>query len=230
MSDLRLLIKNAPKVELHVHLDGAFDLDLLWNAAKIAIDNDELPESSEAPWSGSPLYIKGPLTNAIQSGKSQFHNLLTTQMNEVISNQLETMTLGGGLNRMLDCFGVRYSPHILTSTESWSDIRSPREAVEAVTAGIRMFEHELLQQYQQGHRITSNHITSELDSVANNITCDSNDSNKSNITNGKYSQSGSTSEPIQSTVCGDSRCYSYCYCYIRQILCCISFAPQWSEE
>ncbi|KAJ1484828.1 hypothetical protein T484DRAFT_1795888 [Baffinella frigidus] len=48
-------IKESPKVELHVHLDGAFCTDILWRLAKEEGVTAGLPEEVQTPWSGASI-------------------------------------------------------------------------------------------------------------------------------------------------------------------------------
>ena len=59
----------APKVELHVHLDGAFDLEVLhaW-AVRVA---PRLPESVVLPWSGARLRVRDAIHAALAADATE---------------------------------------------------------------------------------------------------------------------------------------------------------------
>eukprot|EP00439_Symbiodinium_sp_Y106_P040414 s2043_g4.t4 len=50
------LLLAAPKVELHVHLDGSFDAGVLFRAAQAHLE--ELPEKVRTPWDGKMLEVR----------------------------------------------------------------------------------------------------------------------------------------------------------------------------
>ena len=60
---LRAFTQLSPKAELHVHLDGAFDLDVLHSwAVRVA---PRLPESVVLPWSGAALRVRDRIIAAL---------------------------------------------------------------------------------------------------------------------------------------------------------------------
>eukprot|EP00286_Rhodomonas_abbreviata_P009225 CAMPEP_0181323870 /NCGR_PEP_ID=MMETSP1101-20121128/20035_1 /TAXON_ID=46948 /ORGANISM="Rhodomonas abbreviata, Strain Caron Lab Isolate" /LENGTH=355 /DNA_ID=CAMNT_0023431965 /DNA_START=79 /DNA_END=1142 /DNA_ORIENTATION=- len=83
-------ISKAPKVELHVHLDGAFDSSLLWERAK-EISTEELPLEVETPWSGARLPVRKIITDSLGS-LQEFEAAVST------TGRI------GGLGQVLDCF------------------------------------------------------------------------------------------------------------------------------
>lgn len=82
-------VKRAPKVELHVHLDGSFDSAVLFRAAQKHLE--ELPEKVRTPWDGKLLDVQQAIRNC-NGDVAKFHSLVT---------------VGGdilGLFPILDCF------------------------------------------------------------------------------------------------------------------------------
>jgi len=67
------IIKGAPKVELHVHLDGAFNTEALYKAAQLYLD--DLPEEVLTPWDGKTLKVKEEI--AACTDVEPFHKLVT---------------------------------------------------------------------------------------------------------------------------------------------------------
>ena len=64
--DTELFVRNCPKVELHVHLDGSLDPDFLWHCLKQYDDSPNsnewiscLPVSTTLPWDAqNPLPVR----------------------------------------------------------------------------------------------------------------------------------------------------------------------------
>ena len=54
--DLERFVRECPKVELHVHLDGSFDSDFLWNAIQKKPELiNRFPASVNPPWEPSKI-------------------------------------------------------------------------------------------------------------------------------------------------------------------------------
>ncbi|GKY95171.1 hypothetical protein MPSEU_000480600 [Mayamaea pseudoterrestris] len=86
-------IRECPKVELHVHLDGSFDPDFLW---KYLNENPDklycLPVKADLPWEpGQSLEVRKLVEDC--STQRKFHNLCTCRGNR-------------SLKAMLNCFEI----------------------------------------------------------------------------------------------------------------------------
>lgn len=82
-------VKRAPKVELHVHLDGSFDSEVLFRAAQKHLE--ELPEKVRTPWDGKLLDVQQAIRNC-NGDVAKFHSLVTVG-DDIL-----------GLFPILDCF------------------------------------------------------------------------------------------------------------------------------
>lgn len=92
-NDQELFVREFPKIELHVHLDGSFDPDFLWRYMK---DNPEslccLPVTTDLPWDpGNTLAVRSMVEQCQTS--ADFHALCTCRGNR-------------SLKAMLNCFEV----------------------------------------------------------------------------------------------------------------------------
>mmetsp|Transcript_42201 Transcript_42201/g.78496 ORF Transcript_42201/g.78496 Transcript_42201/m.78496 type:complete len:410 (-) Transcript_42201:230-1459(-) len=79
----------APKVELHVHLDGSFDAGVLFRAAQAHLE--ELPEKVRTPWDGKMIEVRKAVADC-RGDLAKFSSLVS-----VGSDIL-------GLFPILDCF------------------------------------------------------------------------------------------------------------------------------
>lgn len=153
-SDLREWLKSLPKVELHVHLDGAFDSHLLFQLAQEKLEQLPLEVSSAVTGNTMPLRAAVKACESLQD----FEKLIVCRGHR-------------SLNAMLDCFSrflpcvrgdmqsveemsyrfvcaqareniayteVRYSPHLLMDGEYFAEGGGdPEPAIAAVTRGLR---------------------------------------------------------------------------------------------
>ncbi|CAB9516965.1 Adenosine deaminase [Seminavis robusta] len=96
--ELEEFVRECPKVELHVHLDGSLDPDFLWHCLQQYEDQGQgwigcLPVSTTLPWDPQhPL----PVRHLVQNCKTvdDFHNLCTCRRGE------------RSLQHMLTCFEI----------------------------------------------------------------------------------------------------------------------------
>lgn len=148
----------SPKVELHVHLDGAFDEQLLFEAAKTD-GGSNLPESATLPWTTEPWPVRGPIV-ACQT-LDEFHTLVTCKGKRSLREMIKCFELfTPGVQGRLDVIEqlafrfvakqaahnvvyteVRYNPQLLCSGASLGPTHdrefNAREIVETVTRGLR---------------------------------------------------------------------------------------------
>lgn len=149
-------LRALPKVELHVHLDGAFDEDILWES----VDVHSLPESVPLPWSHEESLQLRKRVEACAS-QEEYHALITCQGMRSLNYMLMCFmtflpTVRGRLDlieRMAEAFcarqaasnvvltEVRYSPHLLAEGGSLgaeeSSAVDPWPVLDAVTSGLR---------------------------------------------------------------------------------------------
>jgi len=151
-------VKNLPKVELHVHLDGSFDPYFLYDYLLLNDANLEcLPVNTTLPWDGSDW----PVRHVVSSCKTprDFHALCECRGKQSLKEMIKcfeifTPIVKGNLKLIEDLAfdfckrqaqqsiiytEVRYSPHVLAKDESLTGI-SPADAdsvVDAVTKGLR---------------------------------------------------------------------------------------------
>ncbi|CAE7286274.1 ADA, partial [Symbiodinium necroappetens] len=157
------LLLAAPKVELHVHLDGSFDAAVLFRAAQAHLE--ELPEKVRTPWDGKMLEVQKAVREC-HGDLAKFTSLVTVGSDII------------GLFPILDCFytflpivrgrfelleelafefcrerkkhniiytEVRYSPfEFLPQGEDGqiADTSKAADAVKAVCAGLRKGQAE----------------------------------------------------------------------------------------
>ncbi|KAF4740199.1 hypothetical protein FOZ62_028915, partial [Perkinsus olseni] len=157
-------LRSAPKVELHVHLDAAFDTSLLYEVARR--DLSVLPEEEPAPWRDGTVRVREQV--AACQNLDDFTRIVTMRAEDVVAGRLDRGCRGAGLACMLDCFAiflpivrgkkdvleemayrfcrdqaqqniiyteVRYNPHILSKEKS--SLPTPRSVTVAITAGLR---------------------------------------------------------------------------------------------
>lgn len=91
--DDELFIQLLPKVELHIHLDGSFDPDFLWEYMKSHPESLQcFPAETKVPWQPEkPLRVKD-MVNGCKTSKD-FHNICTCRGYR-------------SLTEMLNCFEV----------------------------------------------------------------------------------------------------------------------------
>ncbi|EER03210.1 Adenosine deaminase, putative [Perkinsus marinus ATCC 50983] len=166
MSNSYNFFYSAPKVELHIHFDGAFDMDFLYQIAKR--DLDQLPESVPAPWNGPDATVTVRSAIAACKCKEDFEKITCLGPETVVAKRLQNGgQKGAGLACMLDCFAVftpvvqgkrdvieemafkvcerQYRENVVYTelrynphvlTKEGSSLPDARSVVEAVTAGI----------------------------------------------------------------------------------------------
>lgn len=131
-------IRKIPKVELHVHLDGAFDPDYLWNYIEQHSNRDDIaqryPKEFIPPWdimNQKTLYLQNDIKNCKNS--NEYHKLCTCRGQRslaymlncfqyflpLVSNQLELIEqlsydfVVRQYEQNIIYTEVRYSPHEL---------------------------------------------------------------------------------------------------------------------
>lgn len=133
-------LRDAPKVELHVHLDGAFDTATLLDAVRRF--GPELPEGVVTPWNGETQQVRGPLSAC--SNAEELEKLVTMGPEPL------------GLFPMLDCF-YRYLPLVRSRLELIEELAlkfCERQAQQKVIyTEVRYSPHELLQQDEAGNTV-----------------------------------------------------------------------------
>ncbi|CAJ1349441.1 unnamed protein product [Effrenium voratum] len=144
-----------PKVELHVHLDGAFDPALLFELAKKRLG--ELPENTESAVTGKAIAVRDKVASCEKL--EDFEKLITCKGQRSLKAMLDCFNIflpcvRGDLNAVEEMSyrfccrqakenvvytEVRYSPHLLLDGEYFSgETRlDPEAAVAAVTRGLR---------------------------------------------------------------------------------------------
>lgn len=150
-------IKNMPKVELHVHLDGSFSQEILYRHLQQNANYDCFPSNTILPWDQS-LW---PVRQLVEECKNfnQFHALCTCRGKRSLTEMIKCFEVFNPLvqgdldlieelsydfcsrqaeQRVLytEC---RYSPHLLAKGASLTGTEpvDPRPAFEAVTRGLR---------------------------------------------------------------------------------------------
>jgi len=147
-----------PKVELHVHLDGAFDAGVLHRAAKACLADGKLSEDIAAKVSEcgddveafTKLVSCHPEDQSLKSMIDRFVFFLTfVQGNLPIIEELACAFVSRQAAQNVLYTEVRYSPHIMTSVGTYDgdaganasgsdDMHAQAQAVvEAVTRGLR---------------------------------------------------------------------------------------------
>ncbi|EER19134.1 hypothetical protein Pmar_PMAR000197 [Perkinsus marinus ATCC 50983] len=77
--------KSAPKVELHVHLDAAFDTRLLYEVAQR--DLASLPQEEPAPWRGGSVRVREQIAEC--EGFDEFSRIVKMRAEDVVAGQLD---------------------------------------------------------------------------------------------------------------------------------------------
>jgi len=147
-----------PKVELHVHLDGAFDAGVLHRAAKACLADGKLSEHIAAKVSEcgddveafTKLVSCHPEDQSLKAMIDRFVFFLTfVQGNLPIIEELACAFVSRQAAQNVLYTEVRYSPHIMTSVGTYDgdaganasgsdDMHAQAQAVvEAVTRGLR---------------------------------------------------------------------------------------------
>lgn len=159
--DDEIFIQTLPKVELHVHLDGSFDPDFLFNYMKTNPKSIyQLPVESDLPWEPG---TKLPIRSMVKKCKSsqQYHKLCTCRGYRSLKAMLNCFEIFLPLVRgNLDLIEqlsfdfcqrqweqhviyteVRYSPFLLAEgyqiEEKSKDAVSGEMVLDAVTRGLR---------------------------------------------------------------------------------------------
>jgi len=153
-------VRSLPKVELHVHLDGAMDPVLLFDhlQQQSADYYTCLPVTTALPWNDS-LVIRSKVQAC--STPLDFHSLCTCRGKASLQAMIEafqffTPLVRGNLS-LLEAMAydftkrqaaqnvvyteVRYSPHLLATGASLlktsNQVVDPRPVIDAITAGLR---------------------------------------------------------------------------------------------
>jgi len=127
----------APKVEVHVHLDGSFDSEVLFRAAQKHLE--ELPVQVRTPWDGKMLEVR----EAIRKCKdlAQFKSLVTVGKDVL------------GLFPILDCFYV-FLPIVRGRFEVLEELSyefcRERKAQNIIYTEVRYSPFEFLKQCEDG--------------------------------------------------------------------------------
>ncbi|KAF4649390.1 hypothetical protein FOL46_001862, partial [Perkinsus olseni] len=77
--------KSAPKVELHVHLDAAFDTSLLYEVART--DLSALPEEEPAPWRDGTVRVREQV--AACKNLDDFTRIVTMRAEDVVAGRID---------------------------------------------------------------------------------------------------------------------------------------------
>jgi adenosine deaminase len=164
--DQELFVQQLPKVELHVHLDGSFDPDFLWEYMKEHPESVYcLPVQTNLPWDPSRKLRVRELVQNCELPKD-YHKLCTCRGYRSLKEMLTCFEIFLPLIRgNLDLIEqlaydfcqrqweqnivyteVRYSPHLLAEGYEQEDVAAEKvdaEAVfSAVTAGLRKGSHK----------------------------------------------------------------------------------------
>eukprot|EP00929_Paragymnodinium_shiwhaense_P071532 TRINITY_DN36355_c0_g1_i2.p1 TRINITY_DN36355_c0_g1~~TRINITY_DN36355_c0_g1_i2.p1 ORF type:complete len:415 (-),score=81.65 TRINITY_DN36355_c0_g1_i2:361-1605(-) len=142
-------LRAMPKVELHVHLDGALDLALLYELAKQHVE--ELPEEMTSVASGKVIPVRSLVRKCTSA--EDFRALVTCKgersLLEMIDRFMTFLPVLQGRREAIEAFAtkfcerqaaekvlyteVRYSPHFLAK----EGVMTAKEAVEAVMRGLQ---------------------------------------------------------------------------------------------
>jgi adenosine deaminase len=144
-------LRDFPKVELHVHLDGSFQEAFLWDLA--CKDADVLPEEGKSLLTGETMHIRRDVKAC--TCQADFSKLISCKGKRSLLAMLDCFSvflpLVQGRMREIEelayrfCLRqaeqnvvyteVRYSPHLLVETAGAAG--NAMEAYEAVTRGLR---------------------------------------------------------------------------------------------
>lgn len=154
-SELRQWLLSLPKVELHVHLDGAFDPEFLFHLAREKLE--QLPMEVESAMTGKAM----PLRAAVRACDSlaDFEKLITCRGQRSLQAMLDCFSIflpcvrgdlqsveelsyrfvGAQARENIAYTEVRYSPHLLMDGEYFTETEAgnPEPAIAAVTRGLR---------------------------------------------------------------------------------------------
>eukprot|EP00586_Coscinodiscus_wailesii_P006422 CAMPEP_0172489962 /NCGR_PEP_ID=MMETSP1066-20121228/20261_1 /TAXON_ID=671091 /ORGANISM="Coscinodiscus wailesii, Strain CCMP2513" /LENGTH=421 /DNA_ID=CAMNT_0013258201 /DNA_START=24 /DNA_END=1289 /DNA_ORIENTATION=- len=166
--ELEDYLRSLPKVELHVHLDGAFDPFFLKNDLDASGDYSCLPQEIQLPWEKNKL----PIREMVRECKSSlaFHSMCTCRGKRSLDEMIKcfeifipivrgNLTL---LEKLAHDFvkrqadqniiytEVRYSPHLLAENGTMflppghetTSLVDPLPVVDAVTRGLRAGEKD----------------------------------------------------------------------------------------
>jgi len=146
-----------PKVELHVHLDGSFDAELLYETAKKRLAKGELPDEVASPLADCPdlaafeaLVTCLPTELSLKAMLDRFMFFLPIIQGQfdVIEEMAFKFVEMQAAQNVVYC-EVRYSPQILTNagafigadakalSERCDVAKDSKRVVECVTAGLR---------------------------------------------------------------------------------------------
>lgn len=156
-------IQQLPKVELHVHLDGAFDPAILLNHLKSSESRyASLPAEAFCPWDQSTIPVRALVEEC--RDLEAFHSICTCRGKRSLHEMLNCFEIfvpivRGNLEFLeeLACdfvkrqaqqnvlyTEVRYSPHLLAKggTLSGKDAVDAEPVITAITSGLRKGEKE----------------------------------------------------------------------------------------
>jgi adenosine deaminase len=160
--EIEQFIQEMPKIELHVHLDGSFSPEILFNYIKKSDCFDILPQNSVLPWDQSLWPVRSLVKNCC--GWMEFHQLCTCRGKSSLLEMIKCfeifIPLVQGNLPLLEELAFdfckrqaeqrviytecRYSPHLLAKggSLSGSDPVDALPILEAVTRGLRRGSQE----------------------------------------------------------------------------------------
>mmetsp|Transcript_10626 Transcript_10626/g.13454 ORF Transcript_10626/g.13454 Transcript_10626/m.13454 type:complete len:442 (-) Transcript_10626:218-1543(-) len=161
--DTENFLLHLPKVELHVHLDGSFDPELLHSHLQSSKRHYErLPKEAHCPWDNSII----PIRSAIEDCENvmQLHSLCTCRgkrsLHEMIKCFEHFIPIVRGDLDFIEALAidfvkrqasqnivyteVRYSPHLLAEGGDYTGnhVVDAEPVIDAVTRGLRRGEKE----------------------------------------------------------------------------------------
>eukprot|EP00550_Attheya_septentrionalis_P001311 CAMPEP_0198286772 /NCGR_PEP_ID=MMETSP1449-20131203/5754_1 /TAXON_ID=420275 /ORGANISM="Attheya septentrionalis, Strain CCMP2084" /LENGTH=467 /DNA_ID=CAMNT_0043984569 /DNA_START=166 /DNA_END=1569 /DNA_ORIENTATION=- len=159
--EMERYLRQLPKVELHVHLDGSFDPLLLQEHLKTTQDFSCLPVEATSPWDKSTVLVREMVKESTHDDK-RFHSLCTCRgkgsLHEMIKCFEVFVPIVRGNLELLEQLShdfvrrqsqqnivyteVRYSPHLLAEGGDFSGTQQvdADPVVDAVTRGLRRGE------------------------------------------------------------------------------------------
>lgn len=162
-SEMESFLRSIPKIELHVHLDGSFEISLLLEHLKSLGDYNHLPSEITLPWdTSSTMPIRSALVQCetVQDlhalctcrGKRSLYEMIKCfeLFLPIVRGNLELLeTLSYNFcRRQSKCnviySEVRYSPHLLAEGGDYNgnDVVDARPVIDAVTRGLRRGEKD----------------------------------------------------------------------------------------
>jgi len=159
-NDMESFLRDLPKIELHVHLDGSFDSSLLHAHLKLSKNNECLPVEVNVPWAEETI----PVRKLVEECKDihAFRSLCCCRGKRSLLEMLKCfeifVPIVRGDLRLLEKLSydfvkqqasqniiyteVRYSPHFLAKDGglSMSELVDADSVIDAVTRGLRQGE------------------------------------------------------------------------------------------